>query len=198
MHYRIGILGGSFDPIHSAHIAAARIALDTLTLNRVVVVPAGVAYHRDRTIASPEQRLRMVELAIEGEPQLVASAVDIQRSGNTYSIDTIVELKEQFGSENPGDTANWFFIMGEDAFASFESWKESEQIVKECELVVISRPGFPDRHNSSIPAHHIHVPGWEVSSSDIRTALTNGQSVEGLVPAPVVDYIASNKLYAHD
>lgn len=172
--------------------------MDTLTLNRVVVVPAGVAYHRDRTIASPGQRLRMVELAIEGEPQLVASAVDIQRAGNTYSIDTIVELKEQFGSEHPGDTANWFFIMGEDAFASFESWKESEQIIKECELVVISRPGFPDRHNSSIPAHHIHVPGWEVSSSDIRTALTNGQSVEGLVPAPVVDYIASNKLYAHD
>lgn len=195
MHKRIGILGGTFDPIHSAHIAAADTAINQLDLDLVYFVPAGLAYHRADTIASADQRLHMTRLAVEGDSRLIVSPVDIDREGNTYSIDTVRSLKDQFHADSPGDTADWFFILGADAFASFASWRNPQELLGECELVVISRPGSDISDYPDFPAHHINIPGWEVSSTDIRHAIQSGESVQGLLPQTVIDYISDSELY---
>jgi nicotinate-nucleotide adenylyltransferase len=195
VHKRIGILGGTFDPIHSAHIAAADTAINQLDLDHVFFVPAGVAYHRESTLASPEQRLRMTELAVDGDSRLIVSPIDIERPGATYSIDTVRELKEEFCRDFPGDSADWFFILGSDAFVSFASWRDPEALLNECELVVISRPETDSSKFPDFPAHRINIPGWEVSSTDIRHRIESGDSAQGLLPQTVIDYIRDNGLY---
>lgn len=195
MHKRIGILGGTFDPIHSAHIAAADTAITQLDLDQVFFVPAGVAYHRDSTFATAEQRLRMTELAVDGDSRLIVSPVDIERPGETYSLDTVRQLKDQFRRDFPADSADWFFILGSDAFESFASWRDPETLLSECELVVISRPGPDSSDYPDFPVHRINIPGWEVSSTDIRQRIESGDSVQGLLPQPVIDYISDNGLY---
>ncbi len=195
MHKRIGILGGTFDPIHSAHIAAADTAITQLDLDQVFFVPAGVAYHRDSTFATAEQRLRMTELAVDGDSRLIVSPVDIERPGETYSLDTVRQLKDQFRRDFPSDSADWFFILGSDAFESFASWRDPETLLSECELVVISRPGPDSSDYPDFPVHQINIPGWEVSSTDIRQRIESGDSVQGLLPQPVIDYISDNGLY---
>lgn len=195
MHKRIGILGGSFDPIHSAHIAAADTAIRQLNLDLVYFVTAGMAYHRESTFATPLQRLHMVHLAVDGDSRLIVSPIDVQRPGATYSIDTVRELKGKFRHDHPEDTADWFFILGADAFESFASWRDPEGLLSECELVVISRPNSDSINFPDFPAQQINIPGWDVSSSDIRHRIESGDSVQGLLPQPVIDYISHNGLY---
>lgn len=196
MHFRIGILGGSFDPIHSAHIAAAQIAIERLSLDWVYFVPAGTPYHRDETFASAEERLHMTKLAIEGDPRLRVSDVDVLRSGNTYTIDTIRDLQEQFAAANPSDSAEWFLILGADAHAGLDSWREPTEIANRVSLVVISRPGSEISEIAQYPTTVIQIPGWDISSTEIRGKLLEGQSVDGLLPEVVIDYIHDNALYS--
>jgi len=193
VHQRIGILGGSFDPIHSAHLAAADIACEMLQLTSVIFVPAGTPYHRQVTIASASQRLEMTKLATDGDDRFVVSSVDVDRATDTYSIDTIRDLKTELA--NAGDTADWFFIMGADAYESFGSWREPDSIVAECSLVVISRPGISQSTDQPFPAEIIDVPGWNVSSTEIRERIAAGESVAGILPDPVIEFIHDNKLY---
>lgn len=195
MHHRIGVLGGSFDPIHSAHLAAADIACEKLQLTSVVFVPAGIPYHRESTIASATQRLHMTEIATDGDDRFAVSSVDVDRVGDTYSRDTIRSLKATFALSNPQDTADWFFILGADAFESFGSWREPESIIAECSLVVISRPGIEQPKNQQFPAEFIDVPGWHISSTEIRERLSAGESVTGLLPEAVIEFIKDNEIY---
>ena len=197
MHHRIGILGGSFDPIHSAHLAAADIACEKLQLTSVIFVPAGIPYHRESTVASAAQRLHMTEIATEGDDRFAVSSVDVDRVGDTYSRDTIRSLKAAFALSNPHDKADWFFILGADAFQSFGSWREPESIIDECSLVVISRPGIEHPKDQRFPAEFIDVPGWHISSTEIRERLARGESVTGLLPEAVIEFIRDNDLYTH-
>ena len=196
MHFRIGILGGSFDPIHSAHIAAAQTAIEELSLDWVYFVPAGTPYHRNETLASAEQRLHMTKIAIEGDPRLRVSDVDVVRSGNTYTIDTVEDLQKQFAATNPSDSAEWFLILGADAYAGLESWREPTDIASRVSLVVISRPGSEISEIAQYPATVIQIPGWDISSTEIRGKLLEGQSVDGLLPEVVIEYIHDNDLYS--
>ena len=196
MHFRIGILGGSFDPIHSAHIAAAQTAIEKLSLDWVYFVPAGMPYHRNETLASAEERLHMTKLAIEGDPRLRVSDVDVLRSGNTYTIDTIRDLQKQFAATNPSDSAEWFLILGADAYAGLESWREPTDIASRVSLVVISRPGSEISEIAQYPATVIQIPGWDISSTEIRGKLLEDQSVDGLLPEVVIEYIHDNDLYS--
>ena len=196
MHFRIGILGGSFDPIHSAHIAAAQTAIEKLSLDWVYLVPAGTPYHRNETLASAEERLHMTKLAIEGDPRLRVSDVDVLRSGNTYTIDTIRDLQKQFAATNPSDSAEWFLILGADAYAGLESWREPTDIASRVSLVVISRPGSEISEIAQYPATVIQIPGWDISSTEIRGKLLEDQSVDGLLPEVVIEYIHDNDLYS--
>lgn len=196
MHFRIGILGGSFDPIHSGHLAAAQVAVEKLNLDWVYFVPAGSPYHRGKTLASAEQRLHMASLAIEGDPHFRVSDVDIVRSGNTYTIDTVHDLQQQFAISHPHDSAEWFLIVGADAYANFGDWRATDEITSKCSLVVISRPGSEKSASEEFPAVAIDVPGWNISSTDIRSRSSAGESLQGLLPEVVIEYIRNNDLYS--
>ena len=195
MQYRIGILGGSFDPIHLAHVEAARIARKTLDLDFVYLVPAGNPYHRDEVLASIEQRLAMCELAAQGHDWLKVSKVDTDRIGNTYTIDTIRELAQEFTINHPNDSAEWFLILGADAYQDFPRWKQPEEIARSVSMVVVSRPGESSQQLDHFPCHFIDVPGWEISSTQVRLSAGNNESIAELVAPSVNEYIKTNKLY---
>lgn len=138
----------------------------------------------------------MTKLAIEGDPRLRVSDVDVVRSGNTYTIDTIRDLQKQFAATNPSDSAEWFLILGADAYAGLESWREPTDIARRVSLVVISRPGSEISEIAQYPATVIQIPGWDISSTEIRGKLLEGQSVDGLLPEVVIEYIHDNDLYS--
>jgi nicotinate-nucleotide adenylyltransferase len=196
VHYRIGILGGSFDPIHLAHIEAARTAREFSVLDFVYLVPAGNPYHREPLAGSAAARLAMCELAAQEHNWLKVTEVDVVRSGNTYTVDTLTELREEFEQLQPGDSAEWFLILGADAYRDFPQWKEPELISREASILVVARPGENHTQHESFPCTFIDIPGWEISSSGIRQRLEQGESIEGLVTPSVRKYITQHNLYA--
>jgi nicotinate-nucleotide adenylyltransferase len=197
VQYRIGILGGSFDPIHLAHVEAASIARTTLDLDFVYLVPAGSPYHRVEVIASIEQRVAMCELAAKGHDWLKVSKIDADRVGNTYTIDTISELTQEFTLNHPDDSAEWFLILGADAYQDFPQWKQPEEIARNVSMVVVSRPGESHQELDHFPCRFIDVPGWEISSTQVRSSAGNNESISDLVTPSVIEYITTNKLYAN-
>lgn len=195
MQYRIGILGGSFDPIHLAHVEAAGIARTTLDLDFVYLVPAGSPYHRVEVVASIEQRVAMCELAAKGHDWLKVSKIDADRAGNTYTIDTISELAQEFTLNHPDDSAEWFLILGADAYQDFPRWKQPEEIARSVSMVVVSRPGESHQELDHFPCQFIDVPGWEISSTQVRLSAGNHESISDLVTPSVNEYITTKKLY---
>lgn len=197
MQFQIGILGGSFDPIHLAHLEVARIACDTLSLDFVYLVPAGEPYHRGEVVASIQARLAMCELVARGHNWLKVSRVDIDRIGNTYTIDTVSDLASEFTRDFPHDSVEWFLILGADAYKNFPRWKQPEEIVKNVSIVVVSRPGEGHEELDHFPCNFIDIPGWEISSTQVRLAAKNEESISELVTASVSQYIKTNNLYAN-
>lgn len=185
---RLAILGGTFDPIHDAHLALARHAAEQFRLDRVLVVPASHPPHKSGVTHAPyEHRVHMAELACAGDPRLEVSR--LEQDTASYSIDTIARVREQL---EPQDQL--FFIIGADAFAEIESWRRWREVVRAVDFIVASRPG-----------HHYHIPeGASVerldtvdlpfSSSSIRHALREGKRPQG-VPAEVLKYIRRHGLY---
>lgn len=188
--YRLGVLGGTFDPIHNGHLNAARQVADELDLAGVIFVPAGDPYQRDTPGASKEDRVAMTELAIADDERFVMSRVDIDRDGPTYSIDTIKDLRAA-GHDD------LVLIVGTDALAGITTWKEWEHLVKETPVAVMVRPGY-EITNPGIPDERLIVVEEhqsEVSATEIRERISNGEPIDDLVPEPVAEYIARKKLY---
>jgi nicotinate-nucleotide adenylyltransferase len=183
---RTAIFGGTFDPIHRAHLIVAREAADTFALDRVLFIPAANPPHKDAG-ASYEDRYKMVELACAGEPRFVPSRLEEGRE-KSYSIHTIERVKAQPGA------GQVFFVIGSDAFAEIRSWYHWEDVVRETEFIVVSRPG----HTYSIPdgarVHRLETVALPVSSSETRQALARGETPDEL-PAVVADYIRERGLY---
>jgi len=196
VHYRIGILGGSFDPIHLAHIEAAHTARECSVLDFVYLVPAGNPYHREPLAGSNAQRLAMCELAAQEHNWLKVTNVDLVRRGNTYTVDTLTDLREEFEQLQPGDSAEWFLILGADSYRDFPQWKDPESISHCVSILVVARPGENHTQHESFPCTFIDIPGWEISSSGIRQRLEQGESIEGLVTPSVCEYITQHNLYA--
>jgi nicotinate-nucleotide adenylyltransferase len=180
------IFGGTFDPIHKAHLIVAREAADTFSLDRVLFIPAANPPHKDAG-ASFEDRFKMVELACAGDARFVPSRLEEGRE-KSYSIHTIERVKAQ------PEVGRVFFVIGSDAFAEIRSWHRWEDVVRETEFIVVSRPG----HAYSIPegarVHRLETLALPVSSSEMRGALGRGESPEEL-PRAVVDYIRAHRLY---
>jgi nicotinate-nucleotide adenylyltransferase len=205
---RLGMLGGTFDPIHAGHIALAYVALDQLGLDRVLFVPAGQPPHkRGRPITGAEDRLAMVELAIAGEPRFSVTRIEIDRPGPSYTADTaeaLVAGLESAGLEPAGDPVELTVILSAESFADLPSWHDPARLLRLARIAVAPRlghpaptpgwlaqrlPGFADR------VAVLEGPHLDVSASDIRARVAAGRPIEHLVPPAVAAYIEAHHLY---
>lgn len=185
---KVGILGGTFDPIHIGHLIAASAVYEALELDTVVFMPAGDPWQkRDRDLSTGQQRLEMVKLAIVDNDRFQASDIEIARSGATYAIDTIREWKKL----NPKDEIFW--IVGSDALSGIPSWHEWESFVSEVTIVAVNRIGQSD----PVPFDFISVemPEVRISATELRDRFTNKLDTQYLVPKKVSQYISDQGLY---
>jgi len=192
---RIGVFGGTFDPIHHGHLAIARAAAAALHLDNVIFVPSGNPYLRAAPKASAELRLKMVAAAVANEPRFSISRVDVDRPGPSYSLDTMADLRRVLPPES-----ELFLIIGADILTQLDRWRDPERLLREVKLVCVDRPGFtrPEQLPRGHPgrtALFIEGPMFEVSATEVRSRLARGTGAEELVPAAVLDIIRVNHLY---
>lgn len=199
---RLGILGGTFDPIHHGHLVAAGEAYYQLGLDLVLFVPAGSPPHKpDRPISPGDQRLRMIELAIAGRTHFATSRVDLDRPGPCYTVDTLRLLRDEWGSET-----TLFFIEGADSLSEISTWYQPQRLIELCELAVVERPGVAldlSLLDGQLPGlssriHWVQMPSLEISSSDLRARVRGGRPISYLVPATVETYVVQECLYLGD
>lgn len=192
---RIGVMGGTFDPIHHGHLVAASEVADRFALDEVIFVPTGQPWQKEGKQISPaEDRYLMTVIATASNPRFSVSRVDIDRGGPTYTIDTLKDLREEFADEE------LYFITGADALASIMSWHDWEEMFQLAEFVGVTRPGYELREDMLPPAirervHLVEIPAMAISSTDCRARAAAGRPVWYLVPDGVVQYIAKNSLY---
>ena len=195
---RIGVLGGTFDPVHNGHLHIARSLREALDLDRVIWVPAGRPPHKSGQIVSDDDdRVAMLELAVDELPGDDISRIDIDRAGPSYTADMLEQLRGQLGA------ARLFFLMGEDSLRDLPTWHDPERILRLAELAVAGRPGIAidlETVTQALPTasgrvHLVPVPEVAISSSDIRERVRAGESIQHLVPPAVAAYIARHGLY---
>lgn len=200
--YRLGIMGGTFDPVHIGHLACAEQARDELGLDGVVFIPAGVpVYKKDQRVTPAAQRLEMCRLAVAGNPAFDVSSIEVDREGDTYTVDTLRQLRAHY----PDNVELWF-ITGADAVGSIVKWRDSAQIAHLAKLVAVTRPGWPIseetrrtlRERSDFQVTFLEVTGMAVSSSDLRARVAAGRTVRYLTKGSVLRYIESHGLYQDD
>ncbi|MGZ4650291.1 MAG: nicotinate-nucleotide adenylyltransferase [Kineosporiaceae bacterium] len=189
---RLGVMGGTFDPIHHGHLVAASEVASVYDLDEVVFVPTGQPWQKtDREVSPAEHRYLMTVIATASNPRFTVSRVDIDRPGVTYTIDTLRDLAK----ERPG--TELFFITGADALAQILSWKDSEEMFELAHFVGVTRPGHR-LDGDGLPADRVslvEVPAMAISSTACRARVIAGQPVWYLVPDGVVQYIAKHRLY---
>jgi nicotinate-nucleotide adenylyltransferase len=197
---KIGVLGGTFDPVHNGHLAIAEEARSYLNLNEVIFLPAGQPWMKsDRSISPARNRTAMLALALQSRPYFKSSTIEIEHHGPSYSVNSIAELKAQ--AVEPTD---WYFILGWDNLAKIPQWKEPAKLIEMCFLVAVPRPGY-ERPNmkkleAALPGISKKVilmdkPRLEISATDIRNKVAQGLPISGLVPQVVEEYIKENGLY---
>ncbi|WP_255428316.1 nicotinate (nicotinamide) nucleotide adenylyltransferase [Ramlibacter cellulosilyticus] len=190
---RVGMFGGAFDPPHRAHAVLARAAVEQLGLDRLYVFPTGQAWHKDRALTPAEHRLAMAKLAFAAIPAVQVDDRELERTGPTYSIDTLRELQ----AGHPA--AQLYLLMGEDQAASFTRWHAWQDIAQLAVLAVAGRgSGEGVRALQALPGVRVHslgLPQMPESATDIRARLTAGQDISALVEPAVARYIASHSLY---
>lgn len=214
----IGVLGGTFDPVHLAHLALARAALERLRLAQVLWLPAGQPPHRERPHATAADRLAMVRLAIAGDPRCMLDASEVASTAPSYTVHTLERLRREFGASRP-----LVLLMGADAFRGLAGWHRWRDIFELAHIAVATRPGFPlgdfaaplagefaarrsvaneaSADFSGRPAGGIHVfelVAGTVSATEVRGLVAGGapdEMLRALLPAPVLDYIRQHHLY---
>lgn len=194
----IGVLGGTFDPIHVGHLIVAEEARTRLGFQEVLFVPAGQPLLKpDRNITPVNHRVEMVRRAISDNPHFKVSTLEVERSGPSYTVDTMTALRQQLG-----DQVSLFFLLGRDNLAELPSWKDPQNLTRLCKLVVAPRLGSGDlKHlETAIPGLldsviQLDMPVIGISSSGIRQRLAEGLSIRYLVPAEVEEYVAEHKIY---
>jgi nicotinate-nucleotide adenylyltransferase len=189
---RVGIFGGSFDPVHNAHVALARQALDELALDELVWLPAGQPWQKRRVLAPAVHREAMVRLAIAGEPRYTLSRIELERNGPSYTVDTVRTLN----ARRPG--VSWHLVIGQDQYAGFHTWHGWQELLGLVTLAVANRADAPlnaDPQVLRVPHEAVALPMMDISSTDIRARLARGVGIADLVPAPVAGYFARHHLY---
>lgn len=197
--YRLGIMGGTFDPIHNGHLVTAEQAFDDLELDLVVFMPAGrPAFKQDKQVTSGEERFAMTLLATADNPHFVASRFEVDREGVTYTADTLRMLRELYP-----ENVDFYFITGADAITEIVTWRDADDIARLAHLVAATRPGYDlDRAWDAIDASglgfdvtYLSVPALAISSSHLRERVGAGQSLRYLTPDAVTGYLHKHGLY---
>lgn len=196
---RVGIMGGTFDPIHHGHLVAAEEALYQYDLDLVLFMVAGRPALKPTGVTDSEVRFEMAALACEGNPHFVVSRIEIERAGTTYTVDTIDELREQYGPD-----VDLYFITGTDAVFEILEWHDADRLAGLVKFIAAGRPGYDfeaalSQHRTAASRFDIsfmEVPSLAVSSSDIRARVREGRPFRYLVPREVAAYIATHRLYA--
>ncbi|MEO7999882.1 MAG: nicotinate (nicotinamide) nucleotide adenylyltransferase [Gemmatimonadaceae bacterium] len=199
---RIGIFGGSFDPPHNGHLLVAMDAIDALSLDRLLVVPAGVQPLKTGQRTSSEHRLAMTRQCFDGLPRVEVDPIEIERGGLSFSVDTVEAYRRQWPS------AELHLLLGEDAVAGFARWREPERLLSMAQLVVLSRRmttaatqtsstggEWISSAGVSYPVQRLETRRVDVSSTEIRARVNEGRSIRGFVPDAVAAYIAAHNLY---
>jgi len=199
----LGVLGGTFDPIHIAHLAVAEEAREALGLDQVLFIPAGQPPHKpDQAVTPGDERLAMIELAIAGNPAFAASRMELDRDGPSYTVDTLRALRTE--REAAGASTDLVFIVSSEALAAFATWREPRQVLELATIAVAPRDGFPDATRAAVvrefPEHADRVvfldgPRLRLSASDLRERAAEGRSLRYLVPDAVAAHIEDHALY---
>ncbi|OGO78872.1 MAG: nicotinate (nicotinamide) nucleotide adenylyltransferase [Clostridiales bacterium GWB2_37_7] len=198
---RFAIMGGTFDPIHYGHLAAAEEVRVGLNCQKVIFIPSGNPPHKKGCVRTDEaHRYDMTLLATASNPYFEVSDIEMNRNGYTYTLDTIKKLNKYYGNE-----VELFFITGADALLELETWYKVEQLLKLCSFIAVTRPGY-DKSKLEQKLYHLQskynselyimdVPGLSISSTDLRKRIEQGTSIRYLVPEAVEQYISDHKLY---
>jgi nicotinate-nucleotide adenylyltransferase len=207
---KIGIFGGTFDPVHIAHLRAAEEFAETMELDRVLMMVSAVPPHREIPQAAASHRLRMLELAVKDNPLLEASDLEIRRKGPSYTLETIRKVRSDYDDSMP------YLALGVDAYLEIAAWHRPVDVLAEAHIVVLTRPGFEvdlvapvsqwfagsyqtrqecHVHDSGATLRQTRITSIDVSSSNIRSLIAHGRSIRYLVPQPVFEYIQLNSIY---
>ncbi len=192
MQRKIGVMGGTFDPVHHGHLVAASEVAARFELDEVIFVPTGQPWQKvERVVSKPEDRYLMTVVATASNPRFSVSRVDIDRGGPTYTVDTLSDLH----AEHPD--AALFFITGADALAQILSWRNVDEVFRYAHFVGVTRPGYElgDDHLPDGAVSLVEVPAMAISSTDCRRRVAEGRPVWYLVPDGVVQYISKRSLY---
>ncbi len=190
---RLGVLGGTFDPIHNVHLLMARRAARALELDCVLFVPAGTPSHRDSAVVSPaSDRCEMVARALAGERRFTLSTIDVERPGPTYTVDTLSDVRAEFGPN-----VELYVIIGADNLANLLQWHDSERLLRLGHFVGLSRLGYRLVDPGVPPGRLtlVEIPCLDISGTRIRALVRDGRSVRQLTPDPVTRYIVDRGLY---
>ncbi len=189
----VGFFGGSFDPVHNAHVALAHVALRTLQLDEVRWVPAAQPWQKTRPMTPAHHRVAMVEAAIAGEPRFRLDRIEVDRGGITYTLDTLRALH----AAEPG--VRWVLILGDDQYARFHTWHGWQELLTLCTLAVAGRPGQTATAAPEVQAfghRALPLPPMAVSSTELRALAARGEDISAMVPPAVARYIDLHRLYA--
>ena len=189
---RVGLFGGSFDPVHNAHVALATLALAQLQLDEVRWIPVCKSSQKSRKLAPAADREAMVRLAIAGEPRFALDRTELRRGGVSYTLDTVRDL----AAAEPDST--WVLILGQDQYAGLHTWRDWRELVSKVTLAVANRPDAEAAVNPQIalvPHQMVSLPMMDVSSTQVRRRVAAGESIAGLVPEAVASYIERRQLY---
>ena len=192
MAKRVGLFGGTFDPVHNAHVALAHAALSGLALDEVRWVPTGHSWQKDRRATPALHREAMVRLAMGGEPRFVLDRIELERAGPSYTLDTVRQLH----AAEPG--TEWVLIIGQDQYAGLHTWRDWPELLALVTLAVANRPGQRAAPPAEVLAHpHRAVPlaMLDISATDIRQRVAAGADISHLVPPQVARYIETHRLY---
>lgn len=188
---RIGLFGGTFDPVHNAHVALAHSALDAFGLDELRWVPAGRPYQK-RHVTPAAHREAMVRLAIAHEPRFVLDRIELERAGPSFTLDTVRALQ----AARPG--ADWVLLIGQDQFATLHTWHDWRELLGRVTLAVANRPGIVKAPHADVQRHPhraVPLPMLDISSTEIRTRAAAGHDISSLVPPEVARYIENHALY---
>ena len=186
------MFGGSFDPVHRAHVALATLALEALALDELCWVPAGQPWQKARVLTPAIHREAMLRLAIAGEPRFTLSRCELEREGGSYTLDTVRQLQ----AARPG--ARWTLVIGQDQYATFQTWHGWQDLLGLLTLAVANRPDAPPLADASVlrvPHEAVTLPMMDISSTDIRARIARGEGITDLVPDSVARYIDQYRLY---